>query len=193
MYRGTFVDQSKRRLIAVVSYCSMMANALLVKALSIANSYMNPVALSAIGWVSPGRLFRPIEGFLTDTSRAQRYYLVYTGLIVVQLIGWYVLAVDTNNLTLEGMSLPFYPSLPALVPRLTLQPDSTRLEIAVLFEGKNGAVPDPERAAAAAAAAVTHPDDDENTRPFARSGPSFSSTFKMVSPESFEDAELSRL
>ena len=91
------------------------------------------------------------------------------------------------------MSLPFYPSLPALVPRLTLQPDSTRLEIAVLFEGKNGAVPDPERAAAAAAAAVTHPDDDENTRPFARSGPSFSSTFKMVSPESFEDAELSRL
>ncbi|GAA5835807.1 hypothetical protein JCM3766R1_005853 [Sporobolomyces carnicolor] len=124
----------------------MMANALLVKALSIANSYMNPVALSAIGW---------------------RYYLVYTGLIVVQLIGWYVLAVDTNNLTLE--------------------------EIAVLFEGKNGAVPDPERAAAAAAAAVTHPDDDENTRPFAQSGPSFSSTFKMVSPESFEDAELSRL
>jgi hypothetical protein len=34
----------------------------------------------------------------------QRYYLVYTGLIVVQLVGWYVLAVDTNNLTLEGLS-----------------------------------------------------------------------------------------
>lgn len=32
-------------------YCSMMANALLVKAISIANSYMNPVALAAIGWV----------------------------------------------------------------------------------------------------------------------------------------------
>jgi len=30
----------------------MMANALLVKAISIANSYMNPVALDAIGWVS---------------------------------------------------------------------------------------------------------------------------------------------
>ncbi|GAA5943826.1 uncharacterized protein JCM15063_006512 [Sporobolomyces koalae] len=88
----------------------MMANALLVKVLSIANSYMNPVALSAIGW---------------------RYYLVYTGLIIVQLVGWYVLAVDTNGCTLE--------------------------EIAILFEGKHGAVPDPERAAAIATATTPRP------------------------------------
>ncbi|GAA6063033.1 hypothetical protein JCM10212_001012 [Sporobolomyces blumeae] len=81
----------------------MMANTLLVKALSIASSYVNPVALDAIGW---------------------KYYLVYTALIVVQLVGWYVLAVDTNKLTLE--------------------------EIATLFEGPGGAVPDVERVADAA-------------------------------------------
>ncbi|GAA5948201.1 hypothetical protein JCM3765_001310 [Sporobolomyces pararoseus] len=116
----------------------MMANALLVKALSIANSYMNPVALSAIGW---------------------RYYLVYTGLIVVQLVGWYVLAVDTNDLTLE--------------------------EIAVLFEGKNGAVPDPERAAALAKGA--------QDRPFVPHGISFASTAKGSAQDSSSEEELSPL
>lgn len=41
-------------------------------------------------------------------SLLQRYYLVYTGLIVIQLVGWYVLAVDTNDLTLEGSFLPIF-------------------------------------------------------------------------------------
>ncbi|GAA5850611.1 hypothetical protein JCM5353_003960 [Sporobolomyces roseus] len=103
----------------------MMANALLVKAISIANSYMNPVALDAIGW---------------------RYYLVYTVLIVIQLFGWYILAVDTNHLTLE--------------------------EIAVLFEGKSGAVPDPERAA------------DIAHRPSVPTEFSYSSTAKPIDSDS---------
>ncbi|GAA5879987.1 hypothetical protein JCM16303_004427 [Sporobolomyces ruberrimus] len=138
----------------------MMANALLVKAISIANSYMNPVALAAIGW---------------------RYYLVYTGLIVIQLAGWWVLAVDTNNLTLEGAfsssSFPYFGNK-----------DSTmifaqRAEIAVLFEGKNGNVPDPERAAAAAAAASARP--SATSRP---TGYSFSSIKKDSSQDSGEES-----
>lgn len=39
---------------------------------------------------------------VVNNLNLQRYYLVYTGLIVIQLAGWWVLAVDTNNLTLEG-------------------------------------------------------------------------------------------
>ncbi|GAA5940379.1 hypothetical protein JCM3775_005073 [Rhodotorula graminis] len=81
----------------------MMANALLTKSLSIFNSYVNSVALASIGW---------------------KYYLVYTVLIVIQLAGWYALAVNTNGLTLE--------------------------EIALLFEKPEGAVPDVDRAVAVA-------------------------------------------
>ncbi|GAA6001475.1 hypothetical protein JCM10207_006685 [Rhodosporidiobolus poonsookiae] len=80
----------------------MMANALLTKSVSIFNSYVNSVALAAIGW---------------------KYYCVYTALIIIQLIGWYFLAVNTNGKTLE--------------------------EIAELFD-PNGAVPDVEHAAAVA-------------------------------------------
>ncbi|GAA6028225.1 hypothetical protein JCM8097_006926 [Rhodosporidiobolus ruineniae] len=81
----------------------MMANALFTKSASIFNSYVNSIALGKIGWY---------------------YYLVYTVLIVIQIVGWYFLAVNSNGLTLE--------------------------EVAVLFEGKDGAVPDAERAAAIA-------------------------------------------
>ncbi|GAA5893444.1 hypothetical protein JCM8208_000802 [Rhodotorula glutinis] len=81
----------------------MMANALLTKSLSIFNSYVNSVALASIGW---------------------KYYLVYTILIIIQLVGWYVLAVNTNGLTLE--------------------------EIALLFEKPEGAVPDVDHAVAVA-------------------------------------------
>ncbi|GAA5896071.1 hypothetical protein JCM6882_005603 [Rhodosporidiobolus microsporus] len=80
----------------------MMANALLTKSASIFNSYVNSVALAAIGW---------------------KYYTVYVPVIIIQLIGWYFLAVNSGGLTLE--------------------------EIALLFEPE-GAVPDVEHAAAVA-------------------------------------------
>ncbi|GAA6047417.1 hypothetical protein JCM3770_001294 [Rhodotorula araucariae] len=90
----------------------MMANALLVKSLSIFNSYVNAVALAAIGW---------------------KYYLVYTVLVLIQIVGLYVFAVNTNGLTLE--------------------------EVALLFEPSGGAVPDVEHSAMVAQRARAAKDD----------------------------------
>ncbi|GAA5975467.1 hypothetical protein JCM11641_004274 [Rhodosporidiobolus odoratus] len=92
----------------------MMANALLTKSISIFNSYVNSVALAAIGW---------------------KYYTVYLPIIIIQLVGWYFLAVNSNGLTLE--------------------------EVALLFEPKGGAVPDVEHAAAVAHHTVVKEKEDD--------------------------------
>jgi len=57
-----------------------MANALLVKVLSIANSYMNPVALSAIGWVSIFLRSRYVSVQLIDARLSEPFLAVLSRL-----------------------------------------------------------------------------------------------------------------
>ncbi|BGP27757.1 MFS sugar transporter [Rhodotorula toruloides] len=56
------------------------------KLISIFNAYVNSIALDEIGW---------------------KYYLVYTCILSIQLVGMYFLCVETSGLTLEEISAVF--------------------------------------------------------------------------------------
>uniref|UniRef100_A0A0K3CPR3 FGENESH: predicted gene_14.98 protein n=1 Tax=Rhodotorula toruloides TaxID=5286 RepID=A0A0K3CPR3_RHOTO len=77
----------------------MMLWGMVNKLISIFNAYVNSIALDEIGW---------------------KYYLVYTCILSIQLVGMYFLCVETSGLTLEEISAVF--DGPATAPTVDAGP-----------------------------------------------------------------------
>ncbi|CDR46398.1 RHTO0S12e04060g1_1 [Rhodotorula toruloides] len=77
----------------------MMLWGMVNKLISIFNAYVNSIALDEIGW---------------------KYYLVYTCILSIQLVGMYFLCVETSGLTLEEISAVF--DGPATAPPINAAP-----------------------------------------------------------------------